>query len=136
MADRVEREIEEILAKLDGELPPAKQPGRAPVSIVSRRRRRPRAAFKVPRPRVSPAGLLFAGAGIMLFGLVGASFWPPAIWLSFAGVIVFLGAFVSSFFRTPAERPQPKGVFWRDRYIEYAPANESAFARLKKRFRR
>ncbi len=136
MADRVEREIEEILAKLDGDQPPAKQPGRAPVSIASRRKRNPRVPFKLPRPRVSPAGLLFVGAGIMLFGLVAASFWSPAIWLSFAGVIVFLGAFVSSFFRTPAAKPQAKGVFWRDRYIEYAPANESTFARLRKRFRR
>ncbi|MBI5947490.1 MAG: hypothetical protein HY875_05085 [Chloroflexi bacterium] len=136
MADRVEREIEEILAKLDGDAPPAKQDGRAPISLASRRKRRPRLALTLPSIHLSPAGLLFAGAGIMLLGLVAASFWSPAIWLSFAGVVVFLGAFVSSFFRAPSAKPQPKGVFWRDRYIEYAPASESAFDRLKKRFRR
>ena len=134
MADRVEREIEEILAKLDDD----QQPAGAPISIAARRKRTPRAAFKFPGLRVSPAGLLFSGAGVMLFGLLAASFWSPAIWLSLAGVIVFLGAFVSSFFRGPSAKPQPqsKGVFWRDRYIQYAPADEGALSRLRKRFRR
>jgi hypothetical protein len=123
MPDRVEREIEEILAKLDSE---PKASAKRPVPINSRRNRNPGPARR-PRPSLpmlDTTTLLFAGAGIMVAGLVLATFWSPLIWASFAGVVLFLGAFAMSFFRSG--RPvvggsAPKGHYWRDRYIEYTP---------------
>lgn len=124
MPDRVEREIEEILAKLD---PDAQASPRRPVPINSRRKRAP-GPPKRPGPafstRFDTTTLLFAGAGIMVAGLILASFWSPLIWASFAGVVLFIGAFVMSFFRSGHSMPgggAPRGYYWRDRYIEYTP---------------
>ncbi len=124
MPDRVEREIEEILAKLDSD---AGTSPKRPVPIKSRRTRKPggarRVRLAVPA-NFDPTTLLFAGAGIMVAGLVLASFWGPLIWMSFAGVVVFLGAFVMSFFRpgrVTTGGPASRGHYWRDRYIEYVP---------------
>lgn len=145
MPDRVEREIEEILAKLDEELPAGTAPPeRAPISLAARRRQ-PRATSRAANglstlaDGVSPATLLLAGAGVMVAGLLFANVWAPLIWLSFAGVVLFLGAFAASFFRSPrapGAAAQPQGHYWRDRYIEYTPQDKGPIDRLKRRFRR
>jgi hypothetical protein len=141
MADKFEREIEEILAKLDDELPPAPAvPGRAPISISEKRNQkakaqRVRTARPNPFARLVPTHLLFTGAGVMFVGLIAANFWGPAIWLSFAGVVLFIAAFVWSFRKT--KRPATSssggsaGTFWRGRYIDDTPEGQS-----KSRFRR
>jgi hypothetical protein len=126
MPDKFEREIEEILAKLDDQLPPDKGAERSPISIAQRRQQKARAR-KVSNPRANPlAGLtpttlLFTGAGVMFAGLIISNFWGPAIWLSFAGIVMFIGAFLWSFRRTnrPAAGPSAGGGhYWRDRYID------------------
>jgi hypothetical protein len=148
----MQQEIEEILARLDKEAPskpaaPAVDspgPERAPISIVRKRRARnnpvakARREFRSNAPSVSPAALLFTGAGIMVVGLILSTFAQPFIWVSLAGVLVFIAAFVWSFFRSPgtSEPAQPKGVYWRDRYIEYESARPGPFARLRRKFRR
>jgi hypothetical protein len=140
MADKFEREIEEILAKLDDDLPPAPAaPGRAPISISEKRNQkakaqRVRTARPNPLSAITPTHLLFGGAGVMFLGLIAANFWGPAIWLSFAGVVLFVAAFVWSFRKT--KRPSPAaggsaGTFWRGRYIDDTPGGQS-----KSRFRR
>lgn len=144
MADRIEREIEEILAKLDQDGPLAQD--KTPVSILSARNKRKTAPKPPGRPRrnlfesLSPTTLLFLGAGLVVGGLILSNVWAPLIWASFAGVVIFLGAFILSFFRAkPAAGTDsaPKGVYWRDRYIEYEPTGEqSAWSRLKRRLRR
>lgn len=140
MADKFEREIEEILAKLDGDAPPAE---RTPISIKSAKRKNlPKGPVRSPRPRtaaaITPTTLLFAGAGVMIAGLLFSAFWEPLIWASFAGIVLFLGAFLWSFRRSPrvAGAPAPKGHYWRDRYIEYQPTEPTVFDRMKRRFRR
>lgn len=138
MADRVEREIEEILAKLDDELPPEKRP----VSILSRRKRKATPAPRAPRPpsrvlsRITPAAAMFSGAGLVVGGLVASNAWGPLIWVSMAGVVLFVGAFLSSFLREKPAAASPKGVYWRDRYIEYEPASPGLLDRVKRIFRR
>ncbi|KAA0229906.1 hypothetical protein EDM76_11710 [bacterium] len=139
MADKVEREIEEILARLENELPPAEE--KKPISILSRRQR---PATRAPRSsplrglrRISPTSLMFTGAGLVVGGLVLSNAWEPLIWLSMAGVVLFLGAFLSSFVREkPASTPAQKGVYWRDRYIEYEPASPGLKDRIRRLFRR
>ena len=141
MADRVEREIEEILAKLDHELPPEAET--TPISIQSRKKaKRSRPSKPARHDRRAPAtisstSMMFTGAGLVVGGLVLANAAPSLIWVSFAGVVLFLGAFLSSFFRqAPTRTAQPKGVFWRDRYIEYEPARSGFLSRIKRAFRR
>lgn len=142
MADKFEREIEEILAKLDDKLPtPADE--KSPISLTSRRKakakaERTRAPRTNPLSRINPTTLLFAGAGIMFGGLILSSFWSPLIWASMSGVVLFVGAFLWSLRRTPRTTgaAAPKGVYWRDRYIEYGPPGSSGGSRIKNWFRR
>lgn len=149
MVDRIEREIEEILAKLEDQPPVGggPQPERTPVSIASARKKKQ----SKPRPngssllnRIDPPLLMFAGAGTMILGLVAASFAGALIWLSFAGVVLFLGAFLLSFRRRSTSGPArpggsggpAQGKFWRDRYIDYKPPSDDPVSKIKRRFRR
>lgn len=145
MADKFEREIEEILAKLDTDVPPA---DRAPISISSARRK-PKP--KSPKPaRVTPPGsslldsvsatnMLFAGAGLVVGGLILSNVYGPLIWASFAGVVIFLGAFLLSFRRAPRGGPAGRSSgehYWRGQQISYQPAQPSAMGRVKRFFGR
>lgn len=150
MSDRIEREIEEILAKLDEDSPPRHE--RAPISILSHRGKAKSKAKSNSRPaptrgphrslqlpHLTPATLLLTGAGLVIGGLLASNFWSPLIWVSFAGVLLFLGAFGWSFVRSP--RPMaggkgPDGYYWRDRYIRYDDPAPSSWDRVKRRFRR
>ena len=149
MADKFEREIEEILAKLDSDAPPAAgTSGREPISISSARKK-PKP--KAPKPArvsksgpglldsISPTNMLFAGAGIVVAGLILSNFYGPLIWASFAGVVLFIGAFLISFRksqRTGASGGAPAGHYWRGQQISYEPAEQSAMGRVKRFFGR
>ena len=131
MPDKFEREIEEILAKLDDELPaPESGVARPPISIQEKRQQkakaqRVRARRPNPLANVSPTTLLFAGAGIMFGGLIVSGFWGPAIWASLAGIALFIAAFLWSFRRAPRASSgggtSRQGHYWRDRWIDDAP---------------
>ncbi|HCU99592.1 MAG TPA: hypothetical protein DGL25_00195 [Dehalococcoidia bacterium] len=142
MADRIDREIEEILTRL-GEKPPTG--GEEPISI--KRRRRVRGAPPLSRIakasgfsfiKVSPSSILFAGAGIMVVGLILSAIWSPFIWLAFTGVVLFAVAFISSFLRpqrVAMKQAPSKGAHWRGRYVEYEPAPPGILARIKRAIR-
>ena len=137
MADKFEREIEEILAKLDDKLPPPAEE-RSPISLASRRKGKGKAPRANPPAWLTPTALLFAGAGIMFGGLLLSSFWAPLIWASLSGVVLFVAAFFWSFRRTPraGRAASPRGAYWRDRYIEYGPQTTTGGSRIKNWFRR
>lgn len=139
MADRIEREIEEILERLD-DLPDS---GRSPIPIASRKRKVQAAAPPKPSAppltsRIDPPLVMMAGAAVMIGGFVLATFAEPFIWVSFAGVVVFLAAFVLALARSGKPKPttEARGVYWRNRYIEYAPQSPSVWDKLAGRFRR
>lgn len=145
MPDRIEREIEEILSRLDDLPQDAPKGERKPVSILDQRDKR--RANQAPPParnrpslvsRLNPSTFLIAGAGAVIGGLLLSNVWSPLIWVSFGGVIVFLVAFVAAFVRSPRSRQAPEegGHYWRDRYIEYTPRDASTWSRIKGRFRR
>ena len=147
MPDRIEREIEEILSKLDDL--PAEGGGaadRKPVSILAHRASRkttapsgsPRAPGLGPVANLNPSTFLLAGAGTVIGGLLLSNLWAPLIWAAFGGVVVFIGGFVSALFRRPkAPGGAPSsGTFWRDRYINTSPQSNSAWGRLTSRLRR
>lgn len=140
MADRMEREIEEILSKLDVDAP---KQDRTPISIMARKKKSPPAPRLTTRlrsrlPQATPAFLLLAGAGVMVAGLILSNVWGPLIWMAFAGVIIFLGAFTLSFRKTSVagSGAPARGHYWRDRYIEYDAPQRDLVSRLKRRFRR
>ena len=153
MADRIEREIEEILERLDNELPGGALPDeKKPISIMQRRQQAtkkqaagaPRAPRRNPLSGITPAHLLFTGAALTVGGFLLSGAMGGLIWLSMAGVVLFIAAFIWSLTRTtPAAAgasgssnyAPPKGVFWRDRYIEYDPPSPSIWSRIKRRFR-
>lgn len=152
MPDRIDREIEEILERL-GEEPPKRgerppQRGEEPISLDDRRRRRKAplssrataaVGFSLSGP--TPASMLFTGAGVMVAGLILSAIWGVMIWIAFAGVLLFLAAFVWSFLR-PRRRagvtsqPAAKGGRWRGRYVEYEPPPPGVLARIRRAFRR
>ena len=144
MPDRIDREIEEILARL-GEEPP--KPGEEPISLESRRRKRGQSpssriasafGFRLSGP--TPASMLFTGAGVMVAGLILAAIWAALIWLAFIGVVLFLAAFIWSFVRPRRARvaspTAAKGAHWRGRYVEYEPAPPGVLARIRRALRR
>jgi hypothetical protein len=149
MADRIEREINEILEKLDSL--PDEGAERRPISIADHREKRPKQ--RVPEPAKAPRQLpsfiptpthaLLAGAGTVIGGLVLANLWAPLIWAAFAGVAMFIGGFVAALVRKPnvprggasGSPNQPGGVFWRDRYISYEPTNQTTWQKIRRRFR-
>ena len=145
MADKFEREIEEILAKLDGDGPlRTETPEKQPISISSAKRKQKKQSARSSRvgrpalPAINPPTLLFAGAGIMVAGLILSNVYGPLIWASFAGVVLFLAAFLWSFRKSNrgATAASPQGHYWRDRYIEYSPSQPSAWNRVTRRFLR
>lgn len=152
MADRIEREIEEILERLDVE--PGATPSRKatsttpppePLSFADHRKRKNSPSARLSRATegismpFSPATLMFSGAGIMIVGLILSMFVGPLIWLSFAGVILFIAAFVWSFFRRPGAAAPiggPRETVWRGRRIQYDPTPNSTSSRIRRIFRR
>jgi hypothetical protein len=144
MPDRVEREIEEILAKMDDEPGRGRAPSREPIPLRPRNKPRTTSARMTSSfslPHITPATLLFGGAGIMIVGLIGATFADGLIWLSFAGVVLFLAAFVWSLTRRPiagrsGAAPAPRGTHWRDRYVEYDADQPNSIERFKRVFRK
>lgn len=141
--DRIDREIEEILSRMDED---------EPISLEARRRRgrqrrplgaRAGAAFGTPAivARITPTSLLFTGAGVMLAGIVLARAWDPLIWLAFAGVTLFIAAFAWALLRPrraarASQRQTAKGAYWRGRYVEYDPAQPGVLRRIRRAFRR
>ncbi|MGE0600257.1 MAG: hypothetical protein AB7J35_13995 [Dehalococcoidia bacterium] len=139
MADKFEREIEEILAKLD-DTAPTGSAGNSPISISQKRKQKAKAQrVRTSRPNpfasITPTTLLFTGAGLVFGGLIVSGAWAPAIWIAFAGVVLFIGAFVWSFRKTnrgATPAPRSGGTYWRDRYIDDTPHDGG----IKGRFRR
>ena len=145
MADRIEREINEILEKLD-ELPEdTAVPERAPISIAERRDRKvdsaPGRSLNIRLPKLNTTAALLTGAATVIGGLILSTFWAPLVWAAFGGVVIFLAGFIAALVKTPRPGKQapPGGHFWRDRYIQYSqPQQGSAgtWTKLKRRLRR
>ena len=140
MADRIEREIEEILKKLDvdeeaaSKTPPRRGSGRPPIPISSHRGRKSNSgpgvsgrlgnAFSMPALSFSPSSLIIAGAVLALVGFVLAGISSGLIWVSVAGIFLFILGFGLSFIKRPSTRRAvgpsgPTKKRWRDREIEY-----------------
>jgi len=152
MADRIEREIEEILRKLDvdedaaSKAPANKGSGKPPIPISSRRRNSPGisgrlgSAFSLPSIPLSPSSIIIGGAALTLIGFVLTGFASALIWVSVAGIVLFIVGFLLSLVRRPdafrkskANAPKPR---WRGREIEYENDSAGPLTRMRRMFRR
>lgn len=133
MSDRLERDVEEVLSNIED------------FDWRRRQQRRPgplrRAGQRLGNAVLNRAASLTAGH-LMLFGalllIVGLvlRLRGVGIWMVIAGVIVFLiGLFWTSRGGGRAVG-QPRGGYWRDRYISYDPPGQGGIRRLRDRFKR
>ncbi len=127
-SDRLERDVEEVLSNIedfDWRRKQSRRPG--PIRIAAQRF----AAAVVGRvTALTPNHLLLLGA-IML--IVGLALRGGGLWLAIAGIVVFLiGLFWTSRGGNP-QADQPKGGFWRDRYVSYERPQEHPLRRFFRR---
>lgn len=116
MPDRIEREIEEILDKIDQFVPEEKLPVRL--------RRRAGGTFHglgtllvSPLTRVSVAQLMLLGLGLFILSFfLGQADSTLGRWAAIVGAVLFLGGFVLSLLSGRVHR-EPKR--WRGRVVEY-----------------
>ncbi len=131
MPDRIEREIEEILDKIDRFVPEERLP------IRFRRRARnvfteTRDFFLSPLARVSLSQVMLIGLGLFIVALfLGRVDSTLARWTMIVGAILFLGGFALTLLSGRSGQQQKR---WRGRVVEYG---EPALAeRLRTWFRR
>ncbi len=140
MPNRVEREIEEILNKLD-----APTGGRPPLRMRrSWRMRLKRATSRIPIPRLSLIGLNPGTMMLWGIGLILASFFLRMVsseltrWAVIIGLILFFGSFVLSFMHKDAGSVGGGGdAYWRgQRFPRSELRGPSSIDRLKGWWRR
>ena len=127
-SDRLERDVEEVLSNIedfDWRRRQSRRPG--PIRIAIQRF----ASGLVSRvTALTPNHLLLLGAALLIIGLVLRG---GGLWLAIAGIVVFvIGLFWTSRGGN-RQANQPRGGYWRDRYISYEQSNQSP---LKRFFRR
>jgi hypothetical protein len=136
MPDKFEREIDEILSKLD------KFPNR------SSRKRRPSAfavrlaamqrGLVIRLSRLSINQVMLAGIGLILFGFFFRAAMPE-FWFYVVtfGLILFFTVFVLSFFGFGARSSRGNATYWRGRPVQSYYASEPSLAsRLRELWRR
>jgi len=134
MPNRVEREIEEILSKLDGEPPSAR--GRPPTRMRRSLRARVGRSISGWRTRFSGVPALSAG-NVMLAGIaliLGSLFIQVASsevarWAVLLGLALFAGSFIYSlFFRNRGAGPVSSDAYWRGQRIPRATLRGSSLS--------
>ncbi|MGH2587364.1 MAG: hypothetical protein ACRDJE_20810 [Dehalococcoidia bacterium] len=120
MPSRVEREIEEILSKLDADAP-SRPPTRLRRSWRSRVRR---LVDRIPRPHISFARLnagtlMLWGIGLILSALLLRVIAPDLTrWAVIAGLILFFGSFVLAFVHKDGGAIGSSETYWRGQRIQ------------------
>ena len=118
MPNRVEREIEEILSKLDGE-PPGRQPLRFRRSWRSRLRRMFSGLPRPQLPRALNGGtMILWGIGLLLLAMLLRIIAPGLVtWVVIVGLVLFLGGFVVGFLHKDAGSIGAGDPYWRGERI-------------------
>ncbi len=115
MPNRVEREIEEILTKLD-----APAPGRPPIRMRRTWRHRLKRATRGVRlpslsiPALNAGSMMLWGIGLILASLIVRMIAPELTrWTVMAGLILFFSSFVVSFLHKDAGSIGSGDTYWR-----------------------
>lgn len=129
-SDRLERDVEEVLSNIedfDWRRRQSRRPG--PIRIAVQRFG---AAIVSRVTALTPNHLLLLGALMLIIGLVLRG---GGLWLAVAGIVIFvIGLFWTSRGGNP-QANQPRGGYWRDRYISYDQQTQNPIRRLFRRNR-
>ena len=137
MADKFEREIDEILSKL--EKFPKQSPLQRAQNRLGRRASGMHRAFALRLARLSVSQIMLTGIGLILFAYFFRSV-LPGIWyyLVILGLILFFTSFVLSFFGFSSGRSgRGRQVYWRGQPAQnYYSSEPAVFIRLRDWWRR
>lgn len=115
MSNRIQREVEELLDKLEKFPPKRSLPARIADALAAPFRAVGRSYRGLAVPRVTAGHVLLAGLAIIVVAYVvggTGSFWR---WIIAGGIVLFVGAFLFSL-RRQSSGPQEK--YWRDKPLE------------------
>ncbi|MYD17522.1 MAG: hypothetical protein F4W99_10335 [Chloroflexi bacterium] len=129
-SDRLERDVEEVLSNIedfDWRRRQSRPPG--PIRIAVQRF----AGAIVSRVTALTANhLLLVGALLLIVGLVLRG---GGMWLAVAGIVVFVTGLFWASRGGGGGNGQPRGGYWRDRYISYEPQSGNPLRRFFRRNR-
>ena len=129
-SDRLERDVEEVLSNIedfDWRRRQSRRPG--PIRKAAQRFA---SAFVSRITGLTPNHLLLLGAALLVVGLILRG---GGLWLAIAGIVVFLIGLIWTSRGGNPQANQPKGGYWRDRYISYEPTSHNPLRRLFRRHR-
>ena len=129
-SDRLERDVEEVLANIedfDWRRRQSRRPG--PIRLAAQRL----ATKLVSRVTALTANhLLLLGALMLIVGLVLRG---GGLWVAIMGIVIFvIGLFWASRGGN-RQAHQPRGGYWRDRYISYERSTQNPLRRFFRRER-
>lgn len=130
--DRIQREIEDILSKLD-DLPSEREKRRGVRRKVSNVGGSLQQSFLEPLTRISMGQLMLLSLGLVVLALVMMSFSPMlGRWLVIAGIILFFTSFILSALGKGPRGSAPKQVkYWRDRPMILDDGEPGFFDKLR-----
>ncbi len=127
MPDRLQREVEDLLARLD-KFPPRKPLWKRVRDSVSGSLRSARGALRLPA--LSAGHVLLIGIALIVGTWVLIPGADVARWLIAAGIVLFIGAFIFSLRRQ--SRP-PEERYWRDKPMDIHGGSRSWWDRWRNR---
>ena len=113
MSNRIQREVEELLDKLEKFPPKRPLPARIADALAAPFRAAGRAYRGLSLPRVTAGHVLLAGLAIIVVEAVLRG--TQDVWIIAGGVVLFVGAFLFSL-RRQSSGPQEK--YWRDKPLD------------------
>lgn len=132
--DRIKREIEDILSRLD-DLPAE----RKPIPFRKRSSRQPGSLARgliEPLTRISIRHVMLTALVLLVVGFFLQGAWAFGRWMLIAGLVLFVGSFVISFFsRRAPSRPSGYQKRWRGQPMDLQPPGSEATPTFSQRLR-
>lgn len=129
-SDRLERDVEEVLSNIedfDWRRRQSRRPG--PIRIALQRFG---AGIVSRATALTPNHLLLLGAALLIVGLVLRG---GGLWIAVVGIVVFLIGLFWTSRGGNRQANQPRGGYWRDRYISYEQSDTNPLRRFFRRNR-
>jgi hypothetical protein len=114
-SDRIQREVDELLSKLDASRPPRPFLSRVGDAVGAPFRALGRALRGIRLPRINAGHILLAAITIVVVAYVAGGSSSLWTWIIALGILLFILAFVLSLRRQ--SRP-PAEKYWRDRPLD------------------
>ena len=115
MSNRIQREVEELLDKLEKFPPKRPLPARIAGALAAPFRAAGRVYRGFALPRVTAGHVLLAGLAIIVVAYVVGGTGSVSRWVIAGGIVLFVGAFLFSLRR---QSPGPQEKYWRDKPLD------------------